>query len=191
SGKPETAPTQTAAQTAQTETGAPSFVLARALEDMRGNAINDAPAPPAAVLLSEAPTVVEPPVVTLHETAATVPPPPAPMANPEAAQAASSAPLAEEPAQDRRLPAVFAALERRAYDGVAEAQHDLAALYAAGTRVRQDYPRAAYWFRRAAQGGIANAWYNLGVMAGQGLGMPRDPEKAFAHSQQAPHLRHP
>ena len=97
----------------------------------------------------------------------------------------------QEPERDTLLPAVYVDLERRAYDGIAEAQHDLAALYAAGGRVRSDYSRAAYWFRRAADAGIANAYYNLGVMAQQGLGMAKDAEQSFAFYGRAARLGHP
>lgn len=96
-----------------------------------------------------------------------------------------------EPLRDPYLPSVYADLERRAYDGIAEAQHDLAALYAAGGRVRPDYPRAVYWFRRAADAGIANAYYNLGVMAQQGIGMAKDAGEAFAFYSRAARLGHP
>src|SRR5690606_36245003 len=98
---------------------------------------------------------------------------------------------AAEPLRDPYLPTVYADLEMRAYDGIAEAQHDLAALYAAGGRVRQDYPRAVYWFQRAADAGIANAYYNLGVMAQQGLGMGRDAQKSFDFYSRAARLGHP
>lgn len=98
---------------------------------------------------------------------------------------------AAEPLRDPYLPTVYADLETRAYDGIAEAQHDLAALYAAGGRVRQDYPRAVYWFQRAADAGIANAYYNLGVMAQQGLGMGRDAQKSFEFYSRAARLGHP
>lgn len=96
-----------------------------------------------------------------------------------------------EPLRDPYLPSIYADLERRAYDGIGEAQHDLAALYAAGGRVRPDYPRAVYWFRRAADAGIANAYYNLGVMAQQGLGMAKDAKEAFAFYGRAARLGHP
>lgn len=120
--------------------------------------------------------------------AATVP---APAVTPAAASAPQSTAYTKEPLRDPYLPAVYADLENRAYDGIAEAQHDLAALYASGGRVRPDYPRAAYWFRRAADAGIANAYYNLGVMAQQGLGMGRDAEQAFAFYGRAARLGHP
>lgn len=117
--------------------------------------------------------------------------PPATAGDKAEAVSAPRAFYAAEPLRDPYLPAVYAALETRAYDGVAEAQHDLAALYAAGGRVRQDYPRAVYWFERAADAGIANAYYNLGVMAQQGLGMGRDARKSFDFYSRAARLGHP
>jgi TPR repeat protein len=113
----------------------------------------------------------------------------------EAAATAEPAPkrtvYTAAPLRDPYLPSVYADLERRAYDGIGEAQHDLAALYAAGGRVRPDYPRAVYWFRHAADEGIANAYYNLGVMAQQGLGMAKDAAEAFAFYGRAARLGHP
>lgn len=82
-------------------------------------------------------------------------------------------------------------LERRAFDGLAEAQHDLATIYASGKMIPKDYKRAAYWFSRAADGGVANAHYNLGVMFQQGLGVQKDIRKAVAWYQSAANLGHP
>lgn len=93
--------------------------------------------------------------------------------------------------RDTRLPAPLAALEARAFDGLPEAQHDLATLYAEGRRVRQDYARARAWFTRAAAAGIANAHYNLGVMSQRGLGLAADAAAAEAHYEKAALLGHP
>lgn len=92
---------------------------------------------------------------------------------------------------DKKLPPEIAALEARAFDGVPEAQHDLATLYAAGNVMAQDYKRAVYWFNRAADGGIANADYNLGVMFQQGLGVKKDLSKSVAWYERAAELGHP
>jgi len=110
---------------------------------------------------------------------------------PAAAKPAQNTAYTSAPLRDPYLPAVYADLERRAYDGIGAAQHDLAALYAAGGRVRPDYSRAVYWFRRAADAGIANAYYNLGVMAQEGLGMAKDAREAFAFYGRAARLGHP
>ncbi len=73
------------------------------------------------------------------------------------------------------LPIEYQELETMAFDGVHDAQHDIAALYIVGKNgVAQDYTRAAYWFDKAAQGGIANATYNMGVLYQQGLGVKQD-----------------
>lgn len=82
-------------------------------------------------------------------------------------------------------------LQKRAYQGIPEAQHDLATLYAAGTVIPQDYRRAAFWFTKAADGGIANAHYNMGVIYHQGLGVPVDLPKALEWYEKAAELGHP
>ncbi|GEM_PF-860581 len=92
---------------------------------------------------------------------------------------------------DPSLPESLKSLEARALDGVAEAQHDLATLYAAGNNVKADYSRALFWFKQAADGGIANAHYNLGVMAHQGLGQAVDMTGALKWYQNAAELGHP
>ncbi|MGB0720455.1 MAG: hypothetical protein ACPGRX_08275, partial [Bdellovibrionales bacterium] len=76
---------------------------------------------------------------------------------------------------DKNLPNIVKNIEDQAFAGIGEAQHDLAAIYTAGHGgVAQDYKRAAFWFERAAENGIANASYNLAVLHHQGLGMPAD-----------------
>ena len=93
--------------------------------------------------------------------------------------------------RDKTLPEKLAEVEDRAIDGVPEAQHDLATLYAAGKVIGQDYKRAAYWFSKAADGGVANAHYNLGVMFQQGLGIKKDLPKAIGWYEKASELGHP
>ena len=92
---------------------------------------------------------------------------------------------------DARLPGQLKGLENRAFEGVAEAQHDLATIYASGQGVRKDYKRAAYWFFQAAGAGIANAHYNLGVMFQQGLGVNKDFKKSLRWYESAAKLGHP
>lgn len=94
-------------------------------------------------------------------------------------------------APDENLPKKLALLQKRAYKGVPEAQHDLATLYAAGTVVPQDYHRAAFWFTKAADNGVANANYNMGVIYHQGLGVPVDMAKALDWYARAAELGHP
>ncbi len=93
---------------------------------------------------------------------------------------------------DATLPAAAQSIESKAYDGTPEAQHDLAAIYTAGQGgVRQDYERAAFWFGQAANRGIPNAQYNLGVLYHQGLGVKTDINKAIDLYKQAASAGHP
>jgi len=92
---------------------------------------------------------------------------------------------------DKSLTGKLALLQERAYQGVPEAEHDLATVYAAGNGAQQDYTRAIYWFKKAAAGGIANAHYNLGVIYHQGLGVPADIKTALGWYEKAAELGHP
>ena len=49
----------------------------------------------------------------------------------------------------------------------------------------QDYAEAVKWYRKAAEQGIAEAQYNLGVMYANGEGVPRDQAKAVEWLQKA------
>ncbi len=90
------------------------------------------------------------------------------------------------------LPQDFKTLEALAIQGNADAQHDLAALYVVGQNgVKQDYARAAYWFDRAAQNGVANAAYNMGVLYHQGLGVKASLEQAVKWYSVAAEQGHP
>lgn len=94
--------------------------------------------------------------------------------------------------RDPLLPKSYQTLETRAFAGVAAAQHDLAALYVAGTGgVPRDYGRAVFWFTKSAEKGMANAHYNLGVMYQQGLGVPQDAAAALGWYERAAQLGHP
>ncbi len=116
---------------------------------------------------------------------------PAPAKEAQTAPAVKSSLTALMPA-DGTLPKVIKDIERQAYEGNAEAQHDLAAIYTAGHGgVKQDYKRAAFWFEQAAKGGVANARYNLGVLYHQGIGVPRDLERALDWYKSAADLNHP
>jgi len=93
---------------------------------------------------------------------------------------------------DSSLPENIKPIENKAFAGIPEAQHDLAAIYTAGHGgVEQDYKRAAFWFEQAGKGGIANARYNLGVLHHQGLGVEQDLEKALNWYQAAADMNHP
>lgn len=94
--------------------------------------------------------------------------------------------------RDLTLPAAIKPIEDKAFMGIPEAQHDLAALYTAGqANVHQNYERAAYWFRQAAAQDIANAAYNLGVLYHQGLGIGQDMDRALDWYRRAAQLGHP
>ncbi len=141
-------------------------------------------APPAAV--TPVPPPVAAPPVAASPVAATTPTTATPVAATPAV--AENIPA---PAPDTTLPAKLADLEKRAYQGIPEAQHDLATLYASGKLVAQNYPRAIYWFTKAADGGVANAHYNLGVIYHQGLGVTADMPKALSWYEKAAELGHP
>ena len=93
---------------------------------------------------------------------------------------------------DASLPKQIQAVEKAAFKGNAEAQHDLAAIYTAGhANVTPNYDRAAYWFEKAAENGVANARYNLGVLYHQGLGVDQNIETALEWYRKAAQLGHP
>ena len=100
--------------------------------------------------------------------------------------------LAERIAADASLPASLKDLETQSYAGIPEAQHDLAAIYTAGRAgVTQNFENAALWFREAADSGIPNASYNLGVLYHQGLGVERDLDRALYWYREAAKKGHP
>lgn len=100
--------------------------------------------------------------------------------------------LKDRIAPDKALPEALRRVEQKAFEGVPEAQHDLAAIYTAGHGgVEINYTRAAAWFEEAAANGVANARYNLGVLYHQGLGVPRDIGKAISWYRAAADMDHP
>lgn len=103
-----------------------------------------------------------------------------------------AAPLRDRIKPDTALPAVIKEVEAQAYNGVAEAQHDLAAIYTAGHGgVPVDFERAAKWFKESAINGVSNARYNLGVLYHQGLGVDQDINTAVNWYRAAAELGHP
>jgi len=93
---------------------------------------------------------------------------------------------------DPSLPGVIKEVEKKAYEGIAEAQHDLAAIYTAGHGgVEINYEKAAAWFKESALQGVANARYNLGVLYHQGLGVERDINTAVSWYRAAAEMGHP
>lgn len=101
-------------------------------------------------------------------------------------------PVSGRIARDAALPDMIKDIERQAFEGMPEAQHDLAAIYTAGHGgIPVDYSKAALWFKEAAVNGVANARYNLGVLYHQGLGVKKDVATAVAWYRAAAALDHP
>ena len=65
-------------------------------------------------------------------------------------------------------------LQKKATQGVAEAQTNLGLLYYYGRAVPRDYTKAREWFEKAAAQGDADAQYNLGVLYDFEKGVPQD-----------------
>jgi TPR repeat protein len=65
-----------------------------------------------------------------------------------------------------------------AKQGDANAQFNLALLYADGKDLHQDYEKARYWHVKAARQGHAAAQYSLALMHHKGLGIPQDDAKS-------------
>ncbi len=100
--------------------------------------------------------------------------------------------LAQRIKPDMSLPTSVKAIEKKAFAGEAEAQHDLAAVYTAGhAGVKTNYDKAAIWFTEAAHSNIANAQYNLAVLYHQGLGVKQDTQKAIDLYRIAAANQHP
>ncbi len=119
---------------------------------------------------------------------------PANMSKVDAAPRSEGRPLTRvvDAAPDPSLPTSLKSIEEKALAGVAEAQHDLAAVYTAGHGgAPQNYEKAAFWFGKAAGQGIANARYNLGVLYQQGLGVPKNMREAIKWYRAAADLGHP
>jgi localization factor PodJL len=57
--------------------------------------------------------------------------------------------------------------------------HNLAVLIARKDGAGPDYATAATWFREAAERGLADSQYNLGVLCETGLGVPKDVAEAY------------
>lgn len=73
----------------------------------------------------------------------------------------------------------FAALQKKAQSGSAEAQFNLGVIYEGAQPGRRDYGLAIRWYRRAAMQGLGQAQYNLGVMYAKGKGVPRNYVEAY------------
>ncbi len=70
-------------------------------------------------------------------------------------------------------------LERKAYGGDVQAQHELGLRYLLGEGVEADTLKGAFWIKRAAEQNSADASYNLGILEFNGMGLPWDPFDAY------------
>src|ERR1700722_8253203 len=75
--------------------------------------------------------------------------------------------------------------------GDANAEHQLAILYAKGEGVAQDYATAATWFQAAANQGASRAQYDLGVLYERGRGVQVDLTQAASLYLKAAQAGHP
>ena len=96
-------------------------------------------------------------------------------------QAAPSAP--QGPTMSRSVempPAMIGPLSLRhaASKGDPRAQFEVAARFAEGKGVPQDFAQAATWYQRAATQGFATAQYRLATLYERGLGVATDPARA-------------
>ncbi len=83
-------------------------------------------------------------------------------------------------------------LTRAAASGSAEAQFELAQLYEIGLGVEQDVARALELYQASADQDYPDALNDLGFLHFQGgLGIVRNPQKAFDYFERAANLRHP
>ena len=70
--------------------------------------------------------------------------------------------------------------ERAAANGNRIAMHDLALYYAEGRGgVTADLPTAAKWFEKAAERGVVDSQFNLGVLFESGQGLPKNMTDAY------------
>lgn len=67
-----------------------------------------------------------------------------------------------------------------AEQGNASAMHNLAVLFAAGTDgVAPDNEAAARWFTQAAELGVKDSQFNLGILSAKGVGLPQNLEESY------------
>ncbi len=156
---PAVGPTPTPDGTAVADDGDIDEIAARIEQDEAAREMAEEPAPPPDEAADDEAVDAAPVGVTPPPGAAeTLPPAP---------------PLPEDASPEVQRLADLAAA------GDADAQHDLATAYALGQGVPRDYPTAAYWYRRAADAGMLNAIFNLGVLTDNGWGVERNPAEAF------------
>jgi localization factor PodJL len=67
-----------------------------------------------------------------------------------------------------------------AEQGNASAMHNLAVLFAAGTEgAAPDNEAAARWFTQAAELGVKDSQFNLGILSAKGVGLPQNLEESY------------
>lgn len=94
--------------------------------------------------------------------------------------------------EDPNLTDMAKKIETKAFDGIPEAQHDMGAIYVGGHgNIERNLPRAVLWFQEAANNGVANAKYNLGVLYHQGLGVEANLNTALDLYREAASQGHP
>jgi len=120
----------------------------------------------------------------------TITPPPAPVVTTK--PKTKSVNLRNKINADKNLTDIAKKIEEQAFAGVPEAQHDMGAIYVAGHgSIKKDLSRAVFWFTEAANNGVANAQYNLGVLYHQGLGVDKSLETAMHLYNDAANSGHP
>ena len=73
----------------------------------------------------------------------------------------------------------FNEVKLTAIDGDADAQFELAGLYAEGDGVKQDLTEAVKWYRKAAEQGHDGAQFKLGLSYQNGKGVPQSDTDAY------------
>ncbi len=74
---------------------------------------------------------------------------------------------------------------KAAEQGLAEAQHDLGAMYLTGRGVAKDEVQAIAWYRKAAEQDLAYSQYALGIAYSEGAGVVEDYAQAVAWYRKA------
>ncbi len=108
----------------------------------------------------------------------------APSAIPAGLQLDGDEPAAAQPDSKTMLelpPALVGPLSLRlaAAKGDPSAQFEVAARFAEGKGIKQDFAQAATWYQRAAAQGLAPAQYRLAALYERGLGLKADPQRAL------------
>ena len=107
-----------------------------------------------------------------------------PAAFPAALQTEGEEPVASAQPEGKTMlelpPALVGPLSLRlaAAKGDPSAQFEVAARFAEGKGIKQDFAQAASWYQRAAAQGMASAQYRLAALYERGLGLKADPQRA-------------